>query len=334
MTRNIRKEIKIIILILEIIIALVLFLGYKSGQGFSSKEIQVIKPSLNKQESKTEVTVSGTTITCDSIVQGVRDVDLPNGNYTFVVTGTADGKTNQTVNYPVELINVYDDTTYTSNVSLGDTSTAKKMLVVKYHKNLTINPGVTVTATAVNNLTYKKGMYICVMGDLYNNGTITMTARGTYNQAGENVYLWKNMAWANEASKYEYVPASGAVGAASAALPRYVGRESQYRVGYAGGSGTARRTGGGGSGAAYGGWNSGPRNKIRNRRSRNIILRGSRFRRNPNSNTKSRISKNIRSRISGRSKWWICNNVKRWKLDLCSIWRSRKPKWRRCLGKK
>lgn len=208
MTRNRKKEIKIMILILEIAIAVLLFLGYKNSQGFSSKKILVIKPSLTKQESKTEVIVSGTTVTCDSIIQGVKDSNLPNGNYTFVVTGTADGTNNQTISYPVELINVYDDTTYTSNVSLGDTSTTKKMLVVKYHKNLTINAGVTVTATAVGNLTYKKGMYLCVMGNLTNNGTITMTARGTYNQAGENVYLWKNVAWSNIANKYEYVPAS------------------------------------------------------------------------------------------------------------------------------
>ena len=155
------------------------------------------------------------------------------------------------------------------------------MLVVKYHGDLTINSGVTVTANTVAttfagksfNLTYKKGMYLCVMGKLTNNGTITMTGRGTYNQAGENVYLWKNVGWDNIANKYEYVPAGGAGGAASAALPGKVGRASQYRLGYAGGPGTARRTGGGGSGASYGGWNSGPRNKVRTRRSWNIILR-------------------------------------------------------------
>lgn len=83
------------------------------------------------------------------------------------------------------------------------------MLIVKYHKNLTIDAGVTVTATNVSNLTYKKGMYICVMGDLVNNGTISMSARGTYNQEGENVYLWKNTD-----NTYEYVPAVGGAGAA------------------------------------------------------------------------------------------------------------------------
>lgn len=44
------------------------------------------------------------------------------------------------------------------------------MLIVKYHKNLKVDEGVTLTAsTAVDEngdeleLTYKKGMYICVL---------------------------------------------------------------------------------------------------------------------------------------------------------------------------
>lgn len=109
------------------------------------------------------------------------------------------------------------------------------MLVVKYHKNLTVNSGVTLTATNVSNLTYKKGMYICVMGELINRGTITMTARGTYNCAGENVYLWKN-----EDDTFEYVPALGGAG----------GPGISQSVGTAGTPGSYRGTGGGGSGAA------------------------------------------------------------------------------------
>lgn len=72
---------------------------------------------------------------------------------------------------------------------------------------MTVDKGVTVTANRVNELTYKKGMYLCVLGDITNNGTISMTARGTYNQAGEDVYLWKNID-----SSYEYVPAIGGAG--------------------------------------------------------------------------------------------------------------------------
>ncbi|MDE5831056.1 MAG: hypothetical protein K2H53_05490 [Clostridia bacterium] len=168
------------------------------------------------------------TIVCESIIQGVKDCDLPDGTYNFKVTGTTDGTTNQTITYRVEIINAYGDTTYDTSVSLGDATTERKMLVVKYHGNLTINSGVTVIARAISttfagkafDITYKKGMYLCVMGDLVNNGTITMTGRGTYNQGGENVYLWKNMKWDNIQNKYEYVPAAGAGGAGSAALPR------------------------------------------------------------------------------------------------------------------
>ena len=80
------------------------------------------------------------------------------------------GEETETKDYPVEFINYglnedksITDITYAENTSLGDTSTDKKMLIVKYHGNLTINEGVTVTATNVGNYTYKKGMYICVL---------------------------------------------------------------------------------------------------------------------------------------------------------------------------
>lgn len=181
-------------------------------------------------------------IICDSLVQGARDNDLPDGNYTFRVnTGT------ETKNYAVELINFYDDVTYSLNagqtektISLGDTTTTHKTLIVKYHKNLTIDAGVKVTATNVSNLTYKKGMYLCVMGELTNNGKISMTARGTYNQAGENVYLWKD-----KSGNYEYVPASGASG--MPAIQPYL-TMGQRVEGKDGNNGTNRGTGSGGQG--------------------------------------------------------------------------------------
>ena len=79
--------------------------------------------------------------------------------------------------YKVELINYKDDVTYSldegetnKTISLGDTSTDYKMLVVKYHKNLTINEGVTLTASMADNstLTYKKRKYLCVLVKLEN----------------------------------------------------------------------------------------------------------------------------------------------------------------------
>ncbi len=62
-------------------------------------------------------------------------------------------------------------------------------------------------------------MLLYVTGNLENNGTITMTARGA-KAAGQNVYLWKNEA---EVNSYEYVPAIGAAGGAG--VYNYVARK-------------------------------------------------------------------------------------------------------------
>ena len=223
-------------------------LALDSNQELEAGEVEIIAGS----NEDTPVTIADTNIAedgailCDSIVQGARDNDLPDGEYTFRVTGKA-GTTTETKNYLVELINFRDDVTYSldegqtaKTISLGDTTKTYKTLIVKYHKNLTVEKGVTVTATTVSNLTYKKGMYICVLGDLKNYGTISMTARGTYNLAGENVYLWKNID-----ETYEYVPALGATGGAS----QSTSTSNKVLNGRAGNAGTGRQTGGGGTGS-------------------------------------------------------------------------------------
>ena len=245
----------------SIVVVLLLIVGGKlAGLSVSINNIKdIAKKGLiadenqmqeeNAKSSKVTIASDGA-IVCDSIVQGVRDSELANGTYTFRVTGKVNG-TSETKNYKVELINYYDDVTYSlmsgqtsRTISLGDSTKEYKMLVVKYHKNLTINSGVTVTATAVSNLTYKKGMYLCVMGELKNSGTISMTARGTYNQAGENVYLWKN-----RDNSYEYVPAIGGAGGASVSTSSS-GWDWSVAHGKGGINGSNRRTGGGGSGAS------------------------------------------------------------------------------------
>ena len=217
---------------------------------FSSDEINMING--NETESiiqKTSVEIlDGNIVVCDSIVQGVRDAELPDGNYTFRVTGKASNGVEEAKDYLVELKNEYEDVTYSvatngATVSLGDTTTEKKMLVVKYHKDLTIEAGVTVTAIRNGNYTYKKGMYLCVMGELVNKGTITMTARGTYNQAGENVYLWKNTD-----DTYEYVPATGGAGGSAVSITSKA-KSTISSQGRAGGNGSNRALGGGGTGA-------------------------------------------------------------------------------------
>ena len=172
----------------------------------------------------------------ESIVQGFANKDLADGEYSIIVNEQE---------YLVELVNYYEDVKYslaegeTSKiVSLGDDTTEYKTLVVKYHKNLIIDKGVTVTANSVDSLTYKKGMYLCVLGEMKNYGKISMTARGTYNQKGENVYLWKNID-----NTYEYVPAEGGEGGKGVSM--------QSR-GQAGKEGIDRATGGGGAGGSNG----------------------------------------------------------------------------------
>lgn len=102
----------------------------------------------------------------DDIIQGIRDSDLSDGEYEILINGEI---------YNIELYNYYNDMTYTKSqgeVLLGNNTADQTMLVVKYHGNLTIEEGVTLTAK-----TRKKGMYICVLGDTINKGEITMTKR-------------------------------------------------------------------------------------------------------------------------------------------------------------
>lgn len=214
--------------------------------GKDVENTQGLDEASNQEAMVLANTASDGAIICDSLVQGARDNDLPDGNYTFRVTGEINGG-EISKDYPVELINFYDDVTYSldggqtsKTISLGDTTTEHKTLIVKYHKNLTIDEGVKVTATNVSNLTYKKGMYLCVMGELTNNGKISMTARGTYNQAGEDVYLWKD-----KSGNYEYVPASGASG--MPAIQPYL-TIGTWVNGKDGNNGTDRGTGSGGQG--------------------------------------------------------------------------------------
>lgn len=102
----------------------------------------------------------------NDIIQGIRDSNLSDGEYEILVNDEI---------YNIELYNYYDDVTYTKDqgeILLGNDTPDQTMLVVKYHKNLTIEENVTLTAK-----TRKKGMYICVLGDIVNKGEITMTKR-------------------------------------------------------------------------------------------------------------------------------------------------------------
>ena len=115
---------------------------------------------------------------------------------------------------------------------------AQNMVIVKVKGNLTINEGVTVGPYYNTRYGGPKGFTLYVTGKLTNNGTID-NSHGAY-ATGEDVYLWKN----SQTDNYEYIPASGAAGAAAGAT----------RNGRAGFAGTGRQTGGGGtSGNGWGG---------------------------------------------------------------------------------
>ena len=264
LSQNFKQKIlkRILTILTSVVIVLITTAVFKPMNNNTSvtqniEELQVSEKFKSEESSATYATTSVSiaddgAIVCDSIMQGVKDANLADGNYIFRVNGLID-ETVETKDYAVELINYYDDVTYSlvdgeteTTVALGDDTTDYKMLVVKYHKNLTIDTGVTLTATNVSDLTYKKGMYLCVMGELENNGTISMTARGTYNQEGENVYIWKKID-----GNYEYIPAVGGAGGATVKATY-----KQSIAGKKGTDGTNRQTGGGGSGSAACGDNS------------------------------------------------------------------------------
>ncbi len=191
-----------------------------------------------------EIEISG-----DSILKCIEDNAIETGNYVLNVNGKK---------YAAEVYNYKKDATYIANSEevyindikcngLGNSSDDKKMLIIKYNGNLTVNENSNVianttkeTINGVTNLCCKKGMFVYCAGTIENKGKITMTARGTVNQEGEDVFLWKNTD-----GVYEYVPAIGGNGG-TAVKSYYDGAVH----GIAGTSGERRGTGGGGSGAA------------------------------------------------------------------------------------
>lgn len=168
-----------------------------------------------------------------SILKWAMKDDLTTGNYTLTVKDET---------YNIELYVNDNDVTYSSNPTLCSATADNAMCIVKYKGNLTINAGVSLTPR-----TRKKGFLVLVMGTLTNNGSITMTGKGS-SAAGQNVYLWQNAD-----GSYEYIPKIGAAGGA--------GTRSSGDRGINGPSGSAganRSTGGGGAGGnSYSSYNGG-----------------------------------------------------------------------------
>ena len=150
-------------------------------------------------------------------------------------------------------VNVYDGIELVDNVyEVGDktkdvateSNDAKNTVILKVNGNLTINNNITLTACkSGQGYGGPKGMIIYCTGDVINNGTISMTARGA-RAVGQNVYLWEN-----SDGTFEYVPAIGADGGASVLSN---GKEKPI-PGNAGTDAVIRQTGGGASGGAQNG---------------------------------------------------------------------------------
>ncbi|MCI8548812.1 MAG: hypothetical protein HFJ38_08040 [Bacilli bacterium] len=123
---------------------------------------------------------------------------------------------------------------------------AQNTVVLKVEGNLTINENVTLTSVAnASGFGGPKGMVIYCTGNITNNGTISMTARGA-KAVGQNVYLYKNAD-----GNFEYIPAIGGAGAAGmqATCPGVSGgrADTGIRPGAIGG----RRGTGGGAAARF-----------------------------------------------------------------------------------
>lgn len=158
----------------------------------------------------------------------IRNVPMPDGDHSLDVNG---------VPIDIEMYNFNTDVKYSSTPTLGNTTADQRMLVLNYKGNLTIDAGVVITPQV-----RKKGMTIFTAGTLTNNGTISMTDRGS-NAAGQNIYLYQLYNGA-----LEMVPAAGAAGRNS-----YYMNPVAFDPDATGIKGVNRQTGGGGGGF---GWNN------------------------------------------------------------------------------
>lgn len=187
--------------------------------------------TLGKLDLNFNSILEGQTITSDSLINAMSNTRITSGIYTLIINDQQ---------YEAHIY-VYDTNQAWDSMVFGDSSDvataaaeAKRMVIVKVNGDLTINSGATITSFAsASGYGGPKGMFIYATGNIINNGTITMTARGA-KATGQNVYLWKN-----ENASYEYIPAVGTNGAAG-------GYQSAGGTtnGATGASGTGRATGG------------------------------------------------------------------------------------------
>ena len=183
-----------------------------------------------------EITVIETSdITANSLLEAISSEEIITGKYKIQVNDEI---------YPVHMIVLDGDQHFTENQTFGDSKDvatkddyAQNMVIVKVNGNLTIDSRVTVGPYYDESYGGPKGFTIYVTGKLTNNGTID-NSHGAKAE-GQNVYLWKN-----SDGTYEYVPAVGGTGAASAKACD----SNHSTAGNSAVAATGRQTGGGGSG--------------------------------------------------------------------------------------
>ena len=118
----------------------------------------------------------------------------------------------------------------------SDLTSELNMCIRIFHGNLTIGENILFAPP-----TRTKGMFILVKGNLINNGTISMTARGSVASIPSgNVVIWQGAA----------IPATGAAGAPSAGGTASVNTSYSGSAGSNGSTVGVRGAGGGGSGGA------------------------------------------------------------------------------------
>ena len=212
-----------------------------SGNDESTKKIKV---SLDKYY--------GPVLKANSLLDAVEKNNFEN-----------DSTTNILVNNTLYSVHVYthegdltisEDTEYGSaNDVATDSEDAKNMVILKVNGNLTINNGATLTTVkSADGYGGPKGFLIYATGDITNNGTISMTARGA-KAVGQDVYLWKN-----SDNSYEYIPALGAAGGLPATTINNGGNGSNRQLGGGGiGGHDGNRKSSGAAGTSYSGGTGG-----------------------------------------------------------------------------
>lgn len=145
--------------------------------------------------------------------------------------------TTQTISN-VKVKNFYGDFTYSGQTTVFDDITVDDtfMCVRIFHGNLTINAGQTFDPPRRT-----RGFFVFVKGNLTNNGTISMTARGaSASPPSADLQIWGNAV----------VPRLGQTGGAGAVALQTTTSTPAYDAGKQPSAASNRATGGGGSGGA------------------------------------------------------------------------------------